>query len=192
MGSMEIIERAKDILRRKPVDTAHGLDHHEAVVDNCLRIIQAERLSIDIDSLKIAAWWHDLESQQGATDVLRKEMVLLGFDQQSVETVSAIVRSHTYGGKQKTVEAKVLFDADKIEYFNPKRIRDALEDAQKGVLPISALEKYYHSWFERHQRVLDSFHFGYSKKVAQDNLAATSNQIEKTRIFLESVKLRLT
>lgn len=184
----KIVEKAKDYLRHNPIDATHGLRHHKAVVENCLKIIAEEHVVVDKDSLVIAAWWHDIESQEGKTELLRKEMVSQGFNKRTVEFTCAIIRSHTYGGKQKTNEAKILFDADKMEYFNPKRIRVALKDAKRGVLPVSALKKHYQSWLERHQYILNSFHFYYSKNIALSNLKATSSAIEKIKTFLESSK----
>lgn len=188
MGSRKIVEKAKDYLRNNPIDITHGLSHHKAVVENCLKIIAEDHVVVDKDNLITAAWWHDVESQEGKTELLRNEMVCQGFNQRTVEIVCAIIRSHTYGGKQKTIEAKVLFDADKMEYFNPKRLRTALEDTKRGLLPVSALKKHYQSWLVRHRYILNSFHFHYSKNIALSNLKATSSEIEKIKTFLESSK----
>lgn len=187
MGNLEIIDKAKEYLKKSPIDAAHGLEHHEAVAENCIKIINGEHLNVNITVVMIAAWWHDVESQQGATDLLQKEIVTAGFDPETVKSISATVSSHTYGKHQGTIEERVLFDADKMEYFNPDRIRSAVEDARKGLLPIPILAKHYQAWLERYQDILQSFNFEYSREAAHRNLAATLKEIEKMRIFLESV-----
>jgi HD superfamily phosphohydrolase YqeK len=186
MGNVEIINVAKEYLKVRPIDAAHGVDHHEAVAGNCVNIIQAERLAVDADIVVVAAWWHDLESQQGATDLLRREMTAAGFDEREYEAVSAIIHAHTYGKRQKTIEAKILFDADKMEYFNPQRMRQAVEDARGGLLPIPTLAKHYHDWLKRHQRVLESLHFRYSRTIASQNMVPTMAEIAKMGMFLDS------
>lgn len=190
MHNLEIIEKAKEYLSRLPVDSAHGLDHHEAVAKNCIKIIEVEQLNLNTDAVVIAAWWHDLESQQGATDLLLKEMASAGFDAQTTEVTASVVRAHTYGKHQETLEAKVLYDADKMEYFNPERARKAVEDAQSGILEIQILAKHYQAWLDRYREVLTSFNFEYSRKIASDNLPATLEEIEKMGAFLETVKLK--
>lgn len=186
----EIINKAQEYLRRQPVDFVHDLDHHEAVANNCIKIIQAEHLNVNPTIVIIAAWWHDLESKEGATDLLQKEMVSARFDEQTIKATTAIVHSHTYGEQQATTEAKVLFDADKLEYFNPERMKKAVNDAQMGLLPIPVLAKHYRLWLERYENVLNSFNFKYSRELAQQNLADTLAEIGKMRVFLETVGLK--
>lgn len=186
MGNAKIIKVAKEYLKVRPIDVAHGVDHHQAVATNCVNIIQAEHLVVNVDTVVIAAWWHDLESQRGATDVLRREMTTAGLPAQTYKEVSAIIHAHTYGSRQKTTEAKVLFDADKMEYFNPKRMRQAAEDARKGLLPISTLAAHHHSWLARYRHILESFTFAYSRNWAYDNLAPTLVEIKKMGSFLRS------
>lgn len=187
MDRLEIINKAKEYLGHQPVDSAHGLDHHEAVASNCFKIIQAEHLNVNTTAVVIAAWWHDLEDQEGATDLLQKEMASAGFDEQTTKATSSIIRSHTYGKLQETIEAKVLFDADKMDYFNPERMKKAVKDAQTGFLSIPVLAKHYHVWLDRYQDVLTSFNFAYSRAAAYHNLATTLEEIEKMRVFLETV-----
>ncbi len=189
MSSSELINKAKDYLEHQPVDSVHSVDHHERVADNCMKIIEEEHLNINSYAVVIAAWWHDVETKQGATTLLQQEMEMAGFDRQTIESVSAIVRSHTFGKDQKTIESQVLFDADKMEYFNPERMRKAVKDAQEGTLSIPILAQHYHLWLDRYQSVLSSFHFSYSRETAFRNLVETLKEIEKMRIFLETYNI---
>ncbi len=180
----KLIDKAKRFLKNTPIDAAHGFEHHKAVAENCKKIIEAEHLMVNAQAVITAAWWHDVESRRGATDLLEKEMKKVHLDKQDFKTIASIIHSHTYGKHQETMEAKVLFDADKIEYFNPQRLKRVLKDTQRGVLPVATLSAYYHNWLERHKTILESLHFNYSRVEAQRNLPVTKKEIEKIRMFL--------
>jgi len=181
-----LIDKARGRLTIKPIDATHDLEHHKNVAANCQKIIEEEHLSVNPQNILIAAWWHDVESQRGETNLLQKEMRKLGFEQEDIESISNIIHLHTFGEKPETNEAKVLFDADKIEYFNPDRIRKALKDAKNGLLPILILRKHYLEWVERHEKILESFNFETSKKIALTNLPRTLSEIKEITSFLET------
>ncbi|MBI4009373.1 hypothetical protein HY357_04005 [Candidatus Roizmanbacteria bacterium] len=183
-----VIDRARSRLIANPIDTTHDIEHHRNVAENCQKIIDEERLNVNSENIIIAAWWHDVETQQGATGLLQKEMQTLGFGQEDIKSVSDMVRTHTFGGKLKTVEAQVLFDADKMEYFNPERMRRALEDAKNGLLPTTILDRHYFEWLERYKEILELFNFETSKRIAFQNLPSTLNEIKKIGLFLKGEK----
>lgn len=185
MDRITLVDEARKYLKNKAIDSAHGLDHHKAVAENCLKIIKAEHLQLNTQAVIIAAWWHDIEDRQGSTDLLKKEMVSEGIDSKTIKEITSIVHNHTFGRTPETLEEKVLFDADKIEYFNPQRMEKILEDVKNGSLSIDRLKEYYITWLNRYKIVLTSFNFLYSKNVALNRVAATKKEIEKIRIFLQ-------
>lgn len=180
----DAISKAKQHLEANPIDAAHDLDHHQQVAQNCLAIINAHQLVVDPQLVEIAAWWHDVESQQGATSLLTSELKKTGLTTLEIEQIAQIVESHTFGAQPTTLEAKILYDADKMEYFNPHRLTKALVDAQNGSLPVETLKKHYLAWLERFQTVLDSFNFDYSRQFAHDNLVEAQEIIQKIRKFV--------
>lgn len=182
----KIIDKAQNLLKNRPINTIHDIEHHRNVVFNCGKIIEQENLIVNSTNIIIAAWWHDVESQQGATELLQNEMRSLGFDKDAIAAVTNIIHSHTYGQRPQTVEAQVLFDADKIEYFNPERMRKALKEAKAGLLPIPILKKHYLEWRKRHKDILESFNFGTSKKITLRNLSATLAEVKKITTFLKN------
>jgi len=186
MDEAKIIKKAQAYLKHSPIDSVHDYNHHKNVARNCQMIIEAEHLDIDFELLNIAAWWHDMETQQGATNLLKRAMKEYEFSEKKIAIVISIINSHTYGKKQFELESQVLFDADKMEYFNPERMMRALEDTKIGKLSTVILRKHTVSWLQRHQKVLDSLNFKYSKKIALDNLAETKHKIDQISVFLEN------
>lgn len=183
MHSREVINEAKRRLEH-PIDAAHGVEHHRAVAGNCARIVEAENLTVDEDVLTIAAWWHDLETQRGGTGILREYLLANGYPAKTADSVCEIVEEHTYGQKQTSIEAKVLYDADKMEYFNPERMKQAIQDARRSVLPIAILKKHYGSWSQRYRQTLESFYFPYSRQIVQSRLSETLTVMGQMRDFL--------
>ena len=174
----QLIAIAQERLRQSPIDTAHGLAHHQNVHNNCLEIIKSEGLNVDLDVIRIAAWWHDVESQVGDTNILRIEMEKLGFPTDQVERVLQIISEHSFGNSQSSIEAKVLYDADKIEYFNPERIQQAIDDNLNGDMTDATLKKHCLSWIKRSDHVLSNFHFEYSRIIATRNFIETKQLID--------------
>lgn len=191
MDKKNLIEKAKQYLRKNTVDSAHDLNHHKAVAENCLKILRAEKLQINTQEILIAAWWHDVEDRQGSTDLLKKEMVSEGIDSKIIKEITSIVHNHTFGRTPETLEEKVLFDADKIEYFNPQRMEKILADVKKGLLPVERLKEYYSTWLNRYKKVLNSFNFPYSKNVALRRVEATKKEIENIRKFLKATSSQI-
>lgn len=173
----QLISIAKTKLKESPIDTAHGVDHHQSVFINCLEIIADHNLEINLDLITISAWWHDLESQIGDINVLNKEMIELKFSNNQIENIIKIIKEHTFGKKQTSLEAKILYDADKIEYFNVKRIEQAIEDTENGLMELATLQRLSKSWLKRYKNVLENFHFEFSKKTALNNLPATKQAV---------------
>ncbi|OQX12250.1 MAG: phosphohydrolase [Desulfobulbaceae bacterium A2] len=108
-------------------DGSHDLDHVERVHRNALYL--GERLGARLDILSAAALLHDIgrpeeSASKGvichatrgaelAEPILRE----LGFVPEDIEPVLHCIRSHRYRGATKpaTLEARILFDADKLD-----------------------------------------------------------------------------
>jgi len=105
----------------------HGLDHVERVHRTCLHI--GRRLGARLDILSAAALLHDIcrreetasqgricHARQGAEQA-RSILAALGFDQETVAAVAHAIAAHRYRGDTlpASLEAKILFDADKLD-----------------------------------------------------------------------------
>jgi uncharacterized protein len=106
---------------------SHGWDHTLRVRRLCLRIGKREKA--DLGVLELAALLHDIgrgreDRSGGKTCHARAGAVLAsrllekhGLDRATVRDVVRSIRTHRFrkGGAPRTLEAKVLFDADKLD-----------------------------------------------------------------------------
>jgi len=106
---------------------SHGWDHVKRVYGLCLKIGKKEKADLTI--LALAALLHDIgrkeeqvskgkicHAQVGA-DKAEKILSRMGVPDQIRNKVLECIRSHRFRGKQvpKSLEAKILFDADKLD-----------------------------------------------------------------------------
>ena len=103
-------------------DSAHDFDHVLRVVHLADRIVQAE--GADRDIVHVAALLHDIGLDEGraghetsaairAKDILNAQ----GYDETFCNAVAHAIESHRFrsGPTPQTLEAQVLFDADKLD-----------------------------------------------------------------------------
>jgi uncharacterized protein len=108
--------------------SAHNMDHVLRVYNLALHLAKGE--NVDLDVLKAAALLHDIarvkedNDQTGQTDhaILSAEMCVqilkeVNFSAEKIKHVQDCIISHRYrtGNEPKTLEAKILFDADKLD-----------------------------------------------------------------------------
>ena len=118
---MITIEQACILYR--DADAAHGFDHVLRVLALAERIGQAE--GADMEVVRVAALLHDLARAETAgtghchaqVGAARAPHILNGHLPQRVAAVAHAVEAHRFrrGPAPQTLEAKVLFDADKID-----------------------------------------------------------------------------
>lgn len=121
----KIIELIKD----KMTYAAHDFDHVMRVYHTCLSLAGNET-SIDYDILIPAVLLHDIarsqedEDRTGQIDhaVLGAEMAAeilkqLGYESDQIEKIKHCIKAHRFrsGFLPETVEAKILYDADKLD-----------------------------------------------------------------------------
>jgi uncharacterized protein len=131
-------------------DQVHGFDH----VLRVLRLVEqlGEELGADLEILRAAALLHDasgaapdtegarrsheLSSADFAQEVLKKE----GWPDQKIRKVQHCIRAHRYRGNEKpeSLEAKVLFDADKLDVIGAFGVARTVGYAVQAGTPIFA------------------------------------------------------
>lgn len=103
-------------------DSAHDFDHVLRVVNMAEKIARSEGANVEI--VRTAALLHDIGLDQGraghetsaanrARDILRAE----GYDDEFCAAVAHAIEAHRFrsGPAPQTLEARVLFDADKLD-----------------------------------------------------------------------------
>ncbi|MEK6255752.1 MAG: HD domain-containing protein [Chloroflexota bacterium] len=122
---MPTIEQARDWY--KDADPIHDFEHVLRVYRMAERLAAAE--GADLDIVQAAALLHDAEgsapggegaraSHHEASALFAKEVLEAeGWDQERIEAVAHCIRAHRYRSTEapETIEAKVLFDADKLD-----------------------------------------------------------------------------
>lgn len=130
MNYMEVkLKKIKDIVDKELSGSAHNMEHVMRVFNLCLSLARDEP-NIDIDILKTSALLHDIarvkedEDNSGMTDhaVLGAEMAEkiltdLGYTDEQIEKIKHCILTHRFrsGRQPQTIEAKILFDADKLD-----------------------------------------------------------------------------
>jgi uncharacterized protein len=122
-------QRIKEIVERELSGSAHEIDHVIRVYNLCLHLAK-HGPGMDLDVLKTAALLHDIArakefkdktgsidhaalGAETAAEILRT----LGYSEEKTAHVKHCIAAHHFRGKVKpeTREARILFDADKLD-----------------------------------------------------------------------------
>ncbi len=124
-----IICNIKNIVVKELSCSAHNMEHVMRVVDLC-KMIAADEKNVDMEILLVSAYLHDIarvkEDQDvtGRTDhsILGAKMSAdilssLGYPIDRIDKVKHCIISHRFrsGHSPESIEAKILFDADKLD-----------------------------------------------------------------------------
>lgn len=122
------IKKIKDIIEREISCSAHGMDHSLRVYNLCLNLAKGK--NVDMEVLETAALLHDIGGAKETTDpsgntchaiegakMAKPILKELGFSKEKIKHVQDCIKTHRYktNEKPKTKEAKILFDADKVD-----------------------------------------------------------------------------
>lgn len=125
-------------------DSAHDKEHIYRVLNNALVIAEEEK-NVDYDILITACLLHDvgridqmkdpmLCHAQVGSEKAKKFLLEQGYPEAFAETVADCIRTHRFrkNAPPKTLEAKILFDADKLDVVGAMGIARTL--AYQGAL----------------------------------------------------------
>lgn len=116
-----------------------GMDHVERVIQVAEQIGREE--GADLDVLRAAGYLHDIGvpvNKSGHYDLggrlARGILCRLGWSQEEIEPVAHAIEAHSrYGGPEpRTLEARILRDADAIEYVGAIGLARALVRSQEA------------------------------------------------------------
>lgn len=129
VNSIQRYKTLEAIARRELSSSAHDMEHVERVYRLCEHLARDEP-GVDLDVLKTAALLHDIarvkedRDSSGNTDhamfaaeMAEKILKDLGDSQERIELVKHCIVAHRFRSatKPRTKEAKILFDADKLD-----------------------------------------------------------------------------
>lgn len=178
-----VINEAKRILHESPYDLGHDLSHHERVWGNAQKIAEHVDKKVDIDALQVATFWHDVTlGQKDQTEdralhitetleYLQKLMKDKDFSEDFTSKVVEAIQTHPFEKKQRLIEAKVLFDADKLDAFHKVRytsLLDGVKNKQFSKLKIFLMVQAAKVWLKTvHKR----FHFDVSREIYHEMIS---------------------
>lgn len=135
----------------------HGYQHHFQVAKDALRIARNyhKRTGVDIDlnSLMIACCVHDISHRGNCTqDEINTVLINSGVVEDKLEKIHDIASTHSYDSKPNTIEGKILWVADKINYVDPDRFASQAEklrllsDDERQRVVADLEDKYVEKW----------------------------------------------
>lgn len=121
----ELYASAKNPLR------SHGVDHHERVYKNALKLAKAIRVRYNAEILAGACLLHDLAAYYPAKTgekyhnfdyiLARKALLKISFPKEKVSAVLDAIAHHgsdsKYKNKEESIETTLLRDSDKMDVF---------------------------------------------------------------------------
>jgi uncharacterized protein len=173
-------------------DPVHGFDH----VGRVYRLAEwlAEAEGADLEIVRAAALLHDaggrldgerISHQHASAEFARSTLLSEGWVEERIEAVLHAIRAHRFRDRSEpplTLEAQVLFDADKLDaigaigaaravayaavvgcpaYFPPSR-----RFLESGELEPGELHSAYHEFHFKLQRILERLHTSTARQVA--------------------------
>ncbi len=128
-------------------DPVHGFSHVLRVYRLCEKIGETE--GADLTILRAAALLHDVEGDVdvrknhhlAAADFAEKILIKEGWHEREVQAVLHCIRAHRFRNQEEepnTLEAKVLFDADKIDAIGAVGIARAVSYAVRAGMDVYA------------------------------------------------------
>ena len=129
-------EKIIEIVQEKLTCSAHNLDHVFRVYNLCLLIAKDEK-DVDLEILIPAALLHDIARVQESSDKTGKiDHAILGseiaedilrqlkYEEEKIKKIKHCIVAHRFrtGNEPNTIEAKILFDSDKLDVIGASGI----------------------------------------------------------------------
>jgi uncharacterized protein len=189
---MPTIEQARNWYEEN--DPVHGFDHALRVYALALEI--GTEMNADLEILRAAALLHDASGaapgesgtrsshEQNSADLARRVLLNEGWEDSQVSAVEHCIRAHRFRSKEspQTLEAKILFDADKLDVVGAFGIARTIGYAIQAKTPIFSepseqfmidgtkeageLHSAYHEYLFKLRRVKERLYTEPAKRIA--------------------------
>ncbi len=121
---VKAVERIVQLIM--PPEPVHGFPHVKRVHDLALKLARNCKNYVDMEALEIAAYLHDIgrmgelgeeDHAAASAEVAEFLMRLSGYPPDKIEKVKDAIMGHSFssGRRPKTLEGKILSDADKLD-----------------------------------------------------------------------------
>jgi len=175
-------------------NAAHGFDHVLRVLALAVRIAEAE--GADLEIVRAATLLHDVARAETAgtgqchaqASARRAREILSGCPPERVEAVAHAIAAHRFrrGPAPATLEAKVLFDADKLDAIgavgiarayaiggrrNSRLWADVPPDYTEGDLPSARAHTAVHEFVYKLSKLKDRMHTESGRAIAKERHA---------------------
>lgn len=181
-------------------DSAHDKEHIYRVLYNALRIAKKER-DVDYDVLICACLLHDIGRKEQFANpelchaVIGSEkayafLVSNGFENQYAEKVKHCIKTHRYrqNNLPESLEAKILFDADKLDAtgamgiartliyngYLSEPIYSLLPDGSVSDGEKDATPSFFHEYKYKLEKVYSNFYTAEAKLIAKERQASAA------------------
>lgn len=181
-----VIEKIREIAKRRTKPHGcHGWDHVERVYELCCFI--GEKEEGDLETIKIAALLHDIardkrgDHAKNSADEAERILLALSFPRTKIPRIVDAIKTHRFSGKSKprTLEAKILADADKLDAMGAVGIYRAAAFGAEVQRPIQNTIDHFD---EKLLRLKDLMHTKTARRLADGRhkfMLSYLKQIEK-------------
>lgn len=171
----EEVKRQLD--RPSPQSPSHRLDHFQRVLKNAIEISKKSRL-LDRESLCLAALLHDIDEAADKKNVhvsrsvtkARAILIDLGYPDEKTARVVDLIEQHSseLDILPRSKEARILYDADKIDGLGPIGVaRSLVFCGELHMTPSEAIE-----WYEtKIKKAIPRMKSQAGKRIAKKKLA---------------------
>ena len=163
------------VLKNVPRTGSHGLEHILRVWDFGIKL--GRKLGANLEILEPALLLHDIirtpetESRHASLSAEKAREILPGFgySQEEIKEIAYCIRNHSDSeeGNPQTLEAKILYDADKVDGIGPKGVERVIFLAQEKGTSLEDAARWYKA---RIEKALKKLHFQESLELAKERL----------------------
>lgn len=165
-----LIDKALDIMADSN-DPVHGIAHIEGVVENTILLLE-KYPEVDKEATLLCAYWHAVARKEGKEDyriksaeLLKKELIALGFESTFVTKCYQMISRINSLENNKTLEEKILQDAENIDGIGIKRWKACIEANVRTPRIIPSLR--------------DSLLLSYAKELYDKNVVVLLDYLKK-------------
>ncbi len=192
--TIRLIERTREYARHFfEREGTHGFSHTERVFNLCMHIGREE--GADLEVLALASLLHDvarpLESSGRVEDhavegarIARSYLRSLGYPEDKIEAVAHAIEAHRFsrGPEPRTLEAKILSDADKLDAIGAIGIARVFMYSGEHGRDIEASLKHFE---EKILRLKDLMYTETAKRMAEGRHAFVEEFMARIRREIE-------